>query len=212
MTAQLRAIPEADLPEYPLDAGERLDSHSFIPWEFRRWMSSEMRWNGSHECKSLWFELVNYAHSETPVGTLPNDIRRLARMVQPAVDPTHFEELCKLQFGPLHGWRLCRCGEDIRLMHDTVVRVVLGAFASRANHAARVEAASQQAKLRRLTQDVAQLAPKLASDPRKVRWVNTWIEEAVTARGGERRTPAELHSAIQACLAEERKGRWAASG
>ena len=40
------------IPEYPLDPDLRLDSHSFIQWEHRRWMSSDMRWNGTHECKS----------------------------------------------------------------------------------------------------------------------------------------------------------------
>ncbi|WP_232618303.1 hypothetical protein [Pseudooceanicola marinus] len=101
------------IPEYPLDPDLRLDSHSFIQWEHRRWMSSDMRWNGTHECKSMWFELVNLAHGETPVGTLPHDVKRLARMVQPAVDLTHFEALCQLEFGPLHGWIPCRCGEGV---------------------------------------------------------------------------------------------------
>lgn len=32
-----------------------------------------MRWDGSHECKSMWFELINIAYTETPVGTLPLD-------------------------------------------------------------------------------------------------------------------------------------------
>lgn len=195
-----------ELEQYPIDPDARLDSHGFVQWEFRRWLSSDMRWNGTHECKSMWFDLVNLAHSETPVGTLPQDTRRLARMVQPVVDRDHFETLCKLEYGPLHGWQQCRCGDEVRLMHPVVTRIVKGAFASRANHAARVEAASQARKLQRLTDDIGQVAPKTASDPRKVRWISAFIDDRVAQRGGLRRTAEDLHFAVQACIEEVRKG------
>lgn len=209
MSPPLQVLSPVDLDslsDYPIDPDARLDSHGFVQWEFRRWLSSDMRWNGSHECKSMWFELVNLAHGETPVGTLPQDMKRLARMIQPVVDRDHFESLCRLDFGPLHGWHPCRCGDDIRLMHPVVTRIVKAAFASRANHAARVEAATQSRKLKRLTEDIAQLAPKLAEDSRKVRWANSFIEDRVAQRGGERRTAEDLHAAVQACIQEARKG------
>lgn len=197
-----------DLEEYPLDAAARLDSHGFVQWEFRRWLSSDMRWSGDHECKSMWFELVNLAHGETPVGTLPNDMDRLARMIVPAVPLARFETLCKLDFGPLHGWRRCRAGDEIRLMHPVVTRIVLAAFASRGNHLARVEAASEARKLKRLTEDIGQLAPRVAQDPRKVRWISTYLEERIAERGGVRRTGEELHAALSACLEQARAGRF----
>lgn len=102
----LHAVPPVnvlDLPDYPIGPDQRLDSHGYVQWEHRRWLASDMRWNGSHECKSMWFELVNLAHGETPVGTLPDDPKRLARMIQPAVERDRFEELCKLEYGPLRG-------------------------------------------------------------------------------------------------------------
>jgi hypothetical protein len=205
----LKAPVDLDaLPEYPIDPDARLDSHGFIQWEFRRWLSSDMRWSGTHECKSMWFELVNISHSETPVGTLPCDTKRLARMIQPVVERDHFEALCALPFGPLHGWTDCRCGDGRRLMHPVVTRIVQAAFASRANNAARVQAASLAKRLKRLTEDVAQLSPKIASDPRKVRFISTQIEERVERRGGERRTSEDLHAAIQACIEAERGGRF----
>lgn len=201
-------MPADDLPEYPIDESARLDSHGFIQWEFRRWIASDMRWNGTHECKSMWFDLVNLAHSETPVGTLPRDIKRLARMIQPVVDADHFNALCKLEYGPLRGWVPCRCGDAVRLMHPVVTRIVLGAFAARANHAARVEAASQARRLQRLTEDVAQVAPKIAGDSRKVRWISARIEERISQRGGSRRTAEDLHAAIQACVAAAQAGQF----
>jgi hypothetical protein len=202
----VESVHDDDLPEYPIDPDARLDSHGFVQWEFRRWLSSDMRWNGTHECKSMWFELVNLAHSETPVGTLPNDMKRLARMLQPVVERDHFETLLKLEFGPLHGWVRCKAGDDIRLMHPVVTRIVMQAFASRANHAARVEAASEARKLKRLTDEVAVLAPQTAQDSRKIRWISKFIEDRIAQRGGQRRNAEDLHAAVQACVAEARKG------
>jgi hypothetical protein len=160
----------------------------------------------------MWFELVNVAHSETPVGTLPKDMKRLSRMIQPVVDQDHFERLCKMDFGPLHGWEPCLCGDEVRLMHPVVTRIVLAAFSSRSNHAARVEAASEARKLKRVTDDVGQIAPHLASDPRKVRWISAHIDEAVSQRGGSRRTAEDLHVSIQACIAQDRQGSFTQRG
>ena len=197
---------EGDYPEYPIDPHARLDSHDFLRWEFGRWLASDMRWTGTHECKSMWFDLVNLSHRETPVGTLPKDQRRLSRMIQPVVDRDHFDVLCALEYGPLHGWIPCRCGDYIRFMHPVVTRIVLLAFASRANHTARVEAASQARRLKRLTDDVMQLAPKTAEDARKIRFIDFTIQERIEARGGERRTAEDLHFAMQACLDKSREG------
>jgi len=211
----LHALPPVDvldLPHYPIGPDQRLDSHGYVQWEYRRWLASDMRWNGSHECKSMWFELVNLAHGETPVGTLPDDPKRLARMIQPAVERDRFEELCKLDYGPLHGWVRCRCEDDVRLMHPVVTRVVLSAMASRANAAARVEAASQARRLKRLTEELMQVAPNLAGDPAKVRFVDGAIQDRIAQRGGERRTGGDLDAAIQDCIAKMRAGGFSGSG
>lgn len=92
--SHLRPVDVGTLEDYPVDPSERLDSHGFLMWEFRRWLSSDMRWHGSHEAKSIFFELVNVAHGETPVSTLPDDLARLARMVQPCVDPGATSSAC----------------------------------------------------------------------------------------------------------------------
>jgi len=210
MTAHLRPVELIDtdsLPEYPIPDDARLD-HRFVMWESSRWMASDMRWNGSAEAKCYFFELVNIAYSETPVGTLPRDTRRLARMVQPQISESHFERLCTAEFGPLHGWVPCRVGDAVRLMHPVLTRIVLGAFASRASFLAASDAASTAKRLKRLTADVAQLAPRLALDPRKVRFIDEVIRKAIEDRGGERRLPRDLHEGIQACVQAERAGRF----
>lgn len=210
MTAALRLLPPVDLdavPEYPVDAAARLD-HRFLMWESGRWMASDMRWNGSAEAKCYWFELVNLAYADTPVGTLPRDVRRLARMVQPQISEGHFERLCAAEYGPLHGWVPCRCGDSLRLMHPVLTRIVLDAFVSRASFLAGVDSASAAKRLKRLSADVAQLSPRTALDPRKVRFIDEHVRATLAARGGERRTLRDLHEALRACLDAERAGRF----
>ena len=202
----MQPVNADDLAEYPIDPDARLDSHGFLQWEFGRWLASDLRWNGSHESKSMAFDLFNLAYRETPVGTLPFDIKRLSQMVQPVVDRDYFARLCDLPFGPLHGWIKCRCGDDVRLMHPVLTRKVLEALASRANHAARVEASSHARRLKRLTEEVGQLSADMAADSRKVRFIDTVIQERVEGRGGSRRTAEDLHFAVQECIAKARAG------
>lgn len=175
------------IPDYPVDETARLDNHTFLQWQFRRWLSSSMRWDGSHECKSMWFELINIAYTETPVGTLPLDRGRLARMIQPNVPIDRFEELCEGTYGPLHGWFRVMCGDEIRLAHPFLTSVVLNALASRESAAARNEEASNARKRARLADDVMQIAPTLAKNKANIEWIGEFIDQRVAARGGKRR-------------------------
>ncbi|WP_156178455.1 hypothetical protein [Puniceibacterium sp. IMCC21224] len=202
---QIRAVPTlidvAGLPEYPISASVRLDSHEFIAWEFRRFLQSEFRWTADHQVKSIWFDLIQQAHEQTPVGTLPVDHARLARMVQPPVDPVLFSGLAALDIGVLYGWRKCVCDNgDVRLMHDTVTRVVINALSRKELNAARTDGASTQKRLVRLAETLAGIAPAIAMEPAQVRWVDAHIRDAMEADGNKKRTQEQLHGAIQACL------------
>lgn len=203
----LQVVDVDDLPEYPISSSVRLDTHDFLTWEFRRFLQSELRWNGIHECKSIWFDLTNMSHEQTPVGTLPADWSRLARMVQPPVDPQTFNVLAKLPFGALYGWTRCVCDNgDIRLMHATVTRVVLNALTRRELNAARTDAASTERRLIRLGETLAGMAPAIAMDPAQVRWVDAHIRDAMDSDGNKRRTMPQLHGAIGACLEKVARG------
>ncbi|PIL11688.1 hypothetical protein P775_28740, partial [Puniceibacterium antarcticum] len=132
---------------------------------------------------------------------LPVDHTRLARMVQPPVDPLHFSALADLKFGVLYGWKRCVCDNgDVRLMHDTVTRVVINALSRKELNSARTDGASTQRRLVRLAETLAGLAPAIAMDPAQVRWVDAHIREAMEAEGNKKRTQDQLHGAIQACL------------
>lgn len=84
----LRPVDMGDLPEYPLSCDDRLDSHFFMAWERRRWLASDMRLNATPECRALFFDLINIAYDNSPVGTLPMDQNILAKLLM--IDPRHF--------------------------------------------------------------------------------------------------------------------------
>lgn len=203
----LRPIEAEGLPEYPIASSVRLDSHGFIAWEFRRYLSSELRWNATHEIKGMWFDLIQMAHEQTPVGTLPSDHARLARMLVPSVDPVTFKALVERPYGVLHGWYPCQCDDgSVRLMHDTVTRVVLEALTRKELNAARTDSASARKRLDRLSVALASVAPTIAMDPSQVYWVDAHIRDAMDREGNKRRTEAQFHAAIQACLEKAATG------
>ncbi|MBB3995293.1 hypothetical protein GGR95_002948 [Sulfitobacter undariae] len=205
----LRSVSSEPLPEYPISSAVRLDSHGFMAWEFRRYLNSDLRWNASHEVKGLWFELVQLAHEQTPVGTLPADRTRLARMVVPAVDPLAFASLADRPFGILHGWHECECDDgSIRLMHPTVTRVVLEALTRKELNGARTDGASRSRRLNRLGVTLGALAPTIASEAAQIYFVDAHIQNAMELEGNKRRSDAQLHDAIQACLVKASAGHF----
>jgi hypothetical protein len=200
-SAALIPVDTSSLPEYPISSSVRLDSHGFVAWEFRRYLNSELRWNATHEVKGLWFELVQLAHEQTPVGTLPSDTTRLARMVQPSIDKITFDALVNRPFGALHGWTKCVCDDgSVRLMHHTVTRVAIEALSRKELNAARTDGASTQKRLIRLAETLAGIAPGIAMEPAQVRWIDAHIRESMDRDGNKKRTGEQLHGAVQACI------------
>ena len=131
-----RVVPADDLPEYPLGIEDRLDSHYFMAWERRRWLNSDMRLKGTPECRALYFDLINIAYDQAPVGTVPQDPDTLAKLLM--VDAGHFRSLCKLDYGPLHKWTPCICeGGEVRLMHPMVLRSLTEALSRKEDNRAK---------------------------------------------------------------------------
>ncbi|MFP4045429.1 MAG: hypothetical protein ACLFTP_12850 [Rhodosalinus sp.] len=73
MSRMLQPVDAADLPEYPLDGSERLESHWFMTWERRRWLNSDMRLRGTPECRAHYFDLICLSFDHSPIGTLPDE-------------------------------------------------------------------------------------------------------------------------------------------
>ncbi|WP_303728832.1 hypothetical protein [Paracoccus solventivorans] len=175
MTA-LRSLGPVDadqLLEYPLTVEDRLDSHYFMAWERRRWLNSEMRLRGTPECRAYFFDLINISYDQAPLGTLPNDLDLLAKLLM--VDAAHFRQLCRMEFGPLHKWTLVRCETEVRLMHPMVLRTLQEAVARREDNRARNEAANAAKRIQRLRITIAGYHKELAANDAAIRWIDEWM-------------------------------------
>ncbi|SCY61818.1 hypothetical protein [Paracoccus tibetensis] len=188
MAVHLAAIDELD--EYPLTSDDRLDSHYFMAWERRRWLNCDMRLKGTAECRAYYFDLINISYDQSPIGTLPTDMSVLAKML--FVDRDHFEQLCRLEFGPLHKWRRVSCGGEIRLMHPMILRTLTEAISRKEDHRARSEAASASKRLLRLRTSLSGYQKELAENDAAVRWIDEWLVK----EGCEYRTSSWIEKGI----------------
>lgn len=188
MTAPLpdrfHIVDAGDLPVYPLTEDDRLDSHFFMPWERRRWLNSDMRLKGTPECRALYFDLICISCDQSPIGTLPDDIEILAKLLH--VETSHLRALAKLEFGPLHNWQRCLCDDEVRLFHSFVLRILRDSIARREDNRARCEAANTAKRLQRLRETIAGYHVDLAKNDAAIRWMDQWLlDSGCRYRGGQ---------------------------
>jgi len=186
------AIEAEALEAYPLAPGDRVESHFFVPWRFRRWLNSDMRLKGTEECRALYFDLICLSQDQSPPGTLPRDTELLSRMLH--VDERRFRRLCAQEYGPLHNWQPCLCGDEVRLYHPVVLDGLVNALARREDNRARNEAANARKRRQRLREALAMLNADLARHDAAVAWIDDWLVEA----GCERRTTQWLQRGLAA--------------
>jgi len=200
-----RIVETTSLPDYPLMGMDRLDSHWFLVWHARRWLSSGMNLKGSDQARIAYLNLIWISLDHEPKGTLPNDQDLLARLVH--IQPETFRHLCALPYGPLHNWVACRCDDEVRLMHPVVVETLRAALARKEDNRARTEASSAARRLQRLRADMAQIDVALVANDAAIRWVDHWLEEDKAKGGHRKRTAAVLRRALTAWIETTRKGR-----
>jgi hypothetical protein len=143
----LRLIEDrGDLFEYPIPSAERLESHSFFQFHYRRWCKSEFRQRASHEMRGAFMELIVASQDEGPVGTLPVAEDLLARAADMPLE--RWREMVQRPIGPLYGWR--RCITDlgvIRLYHPVVLEVAQSALKGRMDYLERSAAERERKRL-----------------------------------------------------------------
>lgn len=171
-----------ELPEYPIAKDERLESHYFLTFWRRRWLHSEMRLKATPECRAHYFDAICISHDMSPIGTLPNDLEQLARLLM--VEESRLKRLCAEDYGPLYKWAPCLCDGEVRLYHPVVLESVLASVARKHDNRARNEAANRRQRLRRLRESVAGLHAELAKNDRAIDWMDEWlIGQGVERRG-----------------------------
>ena len=169
----LQAVTSAELPDYPFELTDRLDSHFFMAWERRRWLNSDMRIKGTPECRALYFDLINVAFDHSPVGTLPDDLDMLSKFA--LCEQSHFKALCGLPFGPLHKWGRVNCEGEVRLAHPFVIKVITEAISRKHDNQAKNEAANNSKRLQRLRGTIAGYHADLAKNDAAVLWMDGWL-------------------------------------
>lgn len=132
----LKAVVEPvaidDLAEYPIKKSERLDSHYFIEFHYRRWLTSEFCLMADPAVAFYGFNLFCIAQNESPIGTLPRNPKLLARLLGMTFEA--FQVLMAHEITPLYNWTECNCDGEIRLAHPVVTEMAVAAIARRRRH------------------------------------------------------------------------------
>lgn len=123
-------VDTEDLFEYPIPAGERLNSHFFMMWHFDWWLNSDFKLLADKEVRAVGFDLFNVAQKQDPVGTLPEDDRLLAKLVGETME--EWQRLKERPINPLYQWERCICTDGrIRRYHPVVLKIAQEALGLR---------------------------------------------------------------------------------
>lgn len=175
--SHLTPVSSESLPEYPISAGERLDSHFFLQWNLKRWRASEFRRKADPEVGWYGMQLFFIAQDETPIGTLPADDEQLAYELR--LDLTKWHRLLDQKISPLHNWSKVRCDNgEIRLAHPVVTEVAVEAMRSKRKNQKDTEDRKRNKRLKDLREMVVDRigAGQLARVPGFIERFNDWVE------------------------------------
>lgn len=192
----LRVVGGEDLPEYPIPYGERLEAHSFFPFHYDRFLNSDFIIDGAEwDVQAVALRLWCKSQYQNPVGTLPDNDRKLAALVGMSSDDwMNFKRRVP---SPLHGWKPCKvhdCDGNLRedkgprLMHAVVAEVACKALGFKEQSAEKTLADKERQALTRLRKAVASLGrEKLAKDEMYIVMLHQWLNENYPA--GYRTSP-----------------------
>lgn len=176
--SDLKLVAPVEMPDYPISASERLDSHYFITWNTKRWRKSNFKRTADPEVGWYGFNLFCEAQDESPVGTLPIDEFLLAESLHISVE--HWRRLLDRKVTPLHGWYQVQCDNgEIRLGHKVVTEIALAALDSKRLNKASAEARKLAKQLKDLREMIEQRigAGQLLKSPVFLDSFNDWIED-----------------------------------
>lgn len=185
-------VDDPAIPIYPISRDDRLDGNSFVKWHNHRWLASKTFKLASWEVQGMARALFDLCQTESPIGTLPDDDAELSFMLR--VDLRRMAELRKMEFGPLRNWRCCMCGNERRLMHETVLEQIQDALERRAMHELSRDERAVAARLARLRKALTAegLNKAVLADEVLIERMDAWLND--TRKG--RRTEAVYRSAI----------------
>jgi hypothetical protein len=193
---RLAVIESADLPVYPVESDDRLETHYYLTWHHRRWMNSEFRALGDLDVRGAALDLYCAAMDQSPVGTLPLDDRLLAKLVGVSID--QWAQLMKREYTPLYGWFHCLTDKGVICWaHPVVKGVVLDALDKRHKNLSAREADRERKRLLALKDQMIRAgAPRgMAEDEARVARLDAYLIEHYPNR---QRRPAVILEAMEA--------------
>lgn len=198
---QLKPVSAGEVPVYPIDVGERLESHYFVEFHYQRWLTSDTRLLADLEVRAVFLDLIYLAQTQSPVGTLPTNPKLLAKLV--GVSQEVFDSLCQREIGPLHNWALCLCNGVQRLHHPVVTEIALKAVKSKRRNAAK-NADDRMRKRIKSIRDILRIkipgGKRVAGSDEMVNRISDWIEDAYPGGSATEKRIIEAWEALSAVL------------
>jgi hypothetical protein len=191
------------LSDYPIEAGERLESHYFITFHFDRWLNSDFRMKASAEVRAYAFDLFCLAQKQSPFGTLPDDDEILSKLLM--IDLATWQDLRMRNVSPLYHWEPCRCGDKTRLMHPVVLEMAQSALVRKRADAKIKSNDRERKQLFALEKQIigAGLPAHMAENAAFVDRLNTFLNKHCS----KSRTPSRICEAVDALeLIDQAKG------
>lgn len=189
MRPTLVACEAGGLPEYPISACERLDSHFFLQWNIDRHDRSEFRRLSYRDPEVGFFglQLIYKSHGETPLGTLPQDDEALAFLLGLSLEK--WIGLRERRFNPLYNWHAVQCDNGVvRLANPVVTEVMQLALDGHKENKASNEDKAIWQRRRRLKEALKACgcSEELLADDVAVAWIDEWLMQN---HPGQRRMP-----------------------
>ncbi|MEH6521207.1 hypothetical protein [Sulfitobacter sp.] len=193
--SSIRLVNDPDVFEYPIPSTERLESHSWFPMHFRRWLKSEFRNLADPDVRSAAIDLFCQAQDEAPVGTLPTDERLLAKLAGLTLE--EWNRLTGKPIGPLYGWAMCQCDNgQARLYHKTILEVTKEKLGMREDHLDKLEAERERKRLKALPERIVRAggSTRMAEDAAFILQFDQFLEDNYP---GQQRRPLLIRKALE---------------
>lgn len=198
MNAALQPVDAGDLFVYPVPSRERLETHYFVQFHYRRWFLSDFRNTSDLDVRAIGLELFFLSQDLAPVGTLPTDEALIAKLVDLSLE--QWTSLAKREVTPLHNWRKCICDDGVvRLYHPVVLEMVNAALGSRLAAEARRETDRERKRIKALEAQMirASIPLDFAENEMLRVQIDQWLLDNFPDR---QRRPAMVREAYEAVM------------
>lgn len=204
--AHLTAVPDDGPFVYPIPAGTRLESHGWFAWWHGWWRNSEFRIRADRDVRAIWFDLLNVAQDEDPVGTLPIQDDMLAFHARVPLE--EWRRFMARPLTPLYGWQPCVTTDGARkFYHPRLLEVTLSAVRFRAADATKKAEDRERKRLDALKTQIVRAggSERMAADEAYRARLDEFLTDTLPA--GATRTRKVVLAAMEAIALQDQGAR-----